>query len=215
MTLTFPRASLMALLTVWLMAFGAHAHAQDAPRLTARVTDNANLLSESERASLTQASAELEARKGSQIAILTVNSTKEPIEAYAVRVFEAWKLGRKGVDDGILIVVAAADHRMRIEVGNGLEGAVPDAIASRIIREQMAPRFKQNDYYGGLSAAMTSLANAIDGEPLPPPVVGGVSSHTVDLPAGAFAALAAITFLCGKPLRPFSWWRVMACMSRA
>ncbi|WP_370693211.1 TPM domain-containing protein [Klebsiella pneumoniae] len=96
----------------------------------------------------------MEARKGAQVAILMVPSTyPDSIEAYATRVFEAWKLGRKGIDDGVLVLVAKDDRRMRIEVGYGLEGTITDIDAGRIIREYMTPAFRQQDYAGGLEAA--------------------------------------------------------------
>ena len=104
------------------------------------------------------------------MAVLLLPTTQpETIEQYAVRVFEQWKLGRKGVDDGVLLVVAKDDRRLRIEVGYGLEGILPDAIAKRIISEDIAPRFKQGDFAGGLRAGVTRILGVIDGEKLPPP----------------------------------------------
>lgn len=144
------------------------------PPLQARVNDLTGTLSGEQRASIEAELAALEARKGSQIAILIVPTTQpEPIEQYAIRVAEQWQIGRgevdgRRVDDGVLIVVAKNDRRVRIEVGYGLEGAIPDAYARRIIDESIAPRFRQGDYAGGLRAAVDDLARLIEGEPLPP-----------------------------------------------
>jgi uncharacterized protein len=93
----------------------------------------------------------------------------ETVDQYAVRVEEKWKLGRKGVDDGVVLVVAKDDRKLRIEVGYGLEGVLPDAIAKRIIEEEIVPRFKQGDFYGGISAGVERIIKVVDGEPLPPP----------------------------------------------
>jgi uncharacterized protein len=104
--------------------------------------------------------------------VLLVRSTApEAIEPYALRVAEQWRIGRGGVDDGVVLVVALDDRRMRFEVGYGLEGAVPDALARRIIAEAIAPRFYEGDYVGGLNAGLDALIGLIDGEPLPVPVV--------------------------------------------
>src|SRR5690554_3843258 len=118
------------------------------------VVDQTATLDSNTRSHLEARLAELDAAKGAQLAVLVVATTGEDtVESYARRVFDAWQLGRKGVDDGILLLVAKEDRRMRIEVGYGLEGTVPDLLAGRIIREQVAPRFRQNDYAGGIVAA--------------------------------------------------------------
>lgn len=140
------------------------------PALNARVTDLTGTLTEKEQNDLERRLASFEAQKGSQIAVLIVPTTKpEGIESYSMRVAETWRLGRKGVDDGVLLIVAKQDHKIRIEVGYGLEGAIPDAIAKRIISEIIIPRFKRGDYYGGISAGVDSLIKLIEGESLPPP----------------------------------------------
>ena len=111
-----------------------------------------------------------EARKGSQVAVLIVPSTApETIEQYALRVAEQWKPGRKNVDDGALLVVAKNDRTLRIEVGYGLEGALTDAASKRIISEIIVPRFRQGDFYGGITAGVDRILRVIDGEPLPKP----------------------------------------------
>lgn len=140
------------------------------PPLRARVTDLTGTLNTGQQASLEQALEAFEAKKGSQIAVLLVPTTQpEAIEQYSIRVVDAWQLGRKGVDDGALLIVAKDDHKLRIEVGRGLEGALPDVIAKRIIREIITPRFKEGDFYGGISAGVASIIKVIEGEPLPPP----------------------------------------------
>jgi uncharacterized protein len=154
-----------------VLLIGASAAAQQpVPPLAARVTDLTGTLSSDARAALERKLEALEARKGSQIAVLLVATTApETIEQYALRVAEAWKLGRAGVDDGVLVLVAVQDRRARLEVGYGLEGAVPDARARRIIGDVFAPRFAQGDYAGGLDAGIDALIALIDGEPLPAP----------------------------------------------
>lgn len=140
------------------------------PPLSTRVTDTAGVLQAEQKAALESKLATLEQEKGSQIAILIVPTTQpEAIEQYSIRVAESWKLGRQGVDDGLLILVAPDDRAMRIEVGYGLEGVIPDAIAKRVIAEIMTPFFRQGDFYGGLNAAVDQLAGLIAGEPLPAP----------------------------------------------
>jgi uncharacterized protein len=139
------------------------AHAVDVPFLTGRVNDNAEILSEGVRRSLAERLKAHEDKTGNQIAVLTVPSLGgESIEEYAVRVFESWKLGEKGKDNGVLIVVAPKDRRMRIEVGYGLEGALTDLTAGRIIRNMMAPRFKAGDYDGGIDAGVTVVISVLE-----------------------------------------------------
>jgi uncharacterized protein len=143
---------------------------RDLPPLAARVTDLTGTLGESDSAVLESALASLERETGSQVAILLVDSTgPETIEQYAIRVAEAWQLGRDGVDDGVLILVALDDRRMRIEVGYGLEGVLPDARANRIIDRTMAPHFAQGEIADGLAAGITVIADAVRGEALPEP----------------------------------------------
>lgn len=140
------------------------------PPLQARVTDLTSTLTADQRSVLESKLATFEASKGSQVAVLIVPTTQpEAIEQYSIRVVERWKLGRKRVDDGVLLIVAKDDRRMRIEVGRGLEGAIPDAIAKRIVAEAIAPRFKEGDFYGGITAGVDRILRVIEGEPLPPP----------------------------------------------
>jgi uncharacterized protein len=140
------------------------------PPLTARVTDLTGTLSGEAVNRIETKLANFEAKKGSQIAVLIVPTTApEEIEQFGIRVEDAWKLGRKGVDDGAYLIVAKNDRRVRIEVGYGLEGALPDAIASRIIAETITPHFKLGDYDGGVEAGVDQMISVINGEALPQP----------------------------------------------
>ena len=158
---------------VLLMLFllGCTAYAEVAvPQLSARVTDLTGTLDVSQKQILETRLAEFEAKKGVQIAVLLVPTTQpETIEQYGIRVSEAWKLGRKGIDDGVLLLVAKEDRTLRIEVGYGLEGVIPDAVAKRIISETIIPHFKNANYYNGIAMGVEQLIAIIEGEPLPPP----------------------------------------------
>ena len=141
------------------------------PALDSPVVDTTGTLDAIQRQALEQQALALQQRKGSQLQVLLVPSTQpETIEQYAVRAFEQWKLGRAKVDDGVLLVVAKDDRKVRIEVGYGLEGAIPDAVANRIIQEYLVPKFRDGDYGGGISEATAALVKLIDGEPLPEPM---------------------------------------------
>jgi len=136
-----------------------------------RVVDVTGTLAPDAKGRLIDKLKALEERRGAQIAVVMLPSVgKMGIEAFSNKLFNLWKLGRKGVDDGVLVVVAKDDHLMRIEVGYGLEGAIPDVLAGRIIRERMAPAFREGDYAGGLDSAVDALIGLIDGEALPEPV---------------------------------------------
>jgi uncharacterized protein len=140
------------------------------PALSSPVTDLTGTLTPDQVAALDAKLRAFEQAKGSQIAVLIVATTEpEAIEQYAIRVAEAWKLGRKGVDDGALLLVALQDRKVRIEVGYGLEGALPDAIANRIIDEDVVPQFRRGDFHGGISTAVDRIMRVIEGEPLPEP----------------------------------------------
>ncbi len=162
------RASLLALLLCW--AFAAVADVA-VPPLSGRVVDQTGTLSGDDIARLTQTLRALELRKGSQVAVLIVPTTEpETIEQYSIRVAEAWKIGRKKIDDGALLVVAKNDRHLRIEVGYGLEGALTDVTTKRIIDEDITPKFKAGDFAGGVTAGVDRMIGVIDGEPLPAPV---------------------------------------------
>jgi uncharacterized protein len=140
------------------------------PPLTGRVIDQTGTLTATQQAAMEHTLTAFEARKGSQLAVLIVpTTTPETIEQYALRVAEQWKLGRKKVDDGAVLVVAKNDRVLRIEVGYGLEGALNDATSKRIISEIITPRFQQGDFYGGITAGVAQIIRVIDGEPLPKP----------------------------------------------
>ncbi len=149
------------------------------PPLKTRVTDLTATLNAEQIAALESKLAAFEQKKGSQLAVLLVPTTQpETVEQYGIRVVEQWKLGRKGVDDGVLLLIAKDDRKLRIEVGRGLEGALPDAVAKRIIDEYMVAPFKQGDFNAGVNAGVDRIIKIIDGELLPEakPKSGGASS---------------------------------------
>jgi uncharacterized protein len=161
------RASLVALLLCW--AFAALADVA-VPPLTGRVVDQTGTLTSEAAARLEQKLRDFEARKGSQIAVLIVPTTQpEAIEQYSIRVAEAWKIGRKKVDDGAILLIAKNDRKLRIEVGYGLEGALNDVTAKRIIDEIITPKFKNGDFSGGIEDGVDRMIGVIDGESLPKP----------------------------------------------
>jgi uncharacterized protein len=161
------RASLLALLLCWACAALALVAV---PPLTGRVVDQTGTLAAADIASLTQTLQDLETRKGSQIAVLIVPTTDgEAIEQFSLRVAEAWKIGRKKIDDGALLVIAKNDRRLRIEVGYGLEGALTDATTKRIIDEDITPKFKAGDFGGGVAAGVDRMVRIVNGEKLPEP----------------------------------------------
>jgi uncharacterized protein len=169
-----PRLAAAAWAAAALLLFAVpSAHAQEpvaVPPLTSPVTDVAGILTPDQSAALDAKLRAFEQARGSQVAVLVVPTTQpEEIEQYAIRVAEAWKLGREGVDDGALLLVAVQDRRVRIEVGYGLEGALPDATANRIIDEVIVPAFRGGDYYGGISTGVDRMLRVIEGEPLPEP----------------------------------------------
>ncbi len=196
--MTAARVVLLALLLGW----GFPALAEVAvPPLTGRVVDQTGTLSSGDIASLTQTLKDLETRKGSQVAVLIVPTTgEETIEQYSIRVAEAWKIGRKKIDDGALLVIAKNDRHLRIEVGYGLEGALSDAVAHRIIDEVITPKFKAGDFAGGVSAGVDKIVRVIDGEKLPAPEPAHWQApDLVDLanPVVIFAVIMAAGILRG------------------
>ena len=144
------------------------AAAAEVPFLSGRITDNAEILSQTMRRSLTDLMKAHEDSTGNQIAVLTVTTLGgESIEEYATAVFDAWKLGQKGKDNGVLIIVAPSERRMRIEVGYGLEAKLTDLLAGRIIRNIMTPRFKAGDYDGGVEEGVKAVITALEGGEVP------------------------------------------------
>lgn len=163
------RIWLLAALLVLAAPFAAQAEVA-VPELKQRVTDLTGTLAPDTVSRLENTLAQFEAAKGSQIAVLMLPTTKpEEIEQFGIRVAEQWKIGRKGVDDGAILIVAKDDRAVRIEVGYGLEGVIPDAIAKRIIEEDIVPRFRQDDFSGGVETGVSRMMRLIEGEPLPPP----------------------------------------------
>ena len=164
---------LLALLLLLCCAF-APARAQPLaaiPALDAPVVDTTGTLDAATRQRLDAQARALQQRKGSQLQVLVVPTTApETIEQYAVRAYGQYRLGRAKVDDGVLLVVAKDDRKVRIEVGYGLEGAIPDAIANRVVQEYLVPRFRAGDFAGGLTEATGALVKLVDGEPLPAPM---------------------------------------------
>ena len=161
------RASLLALLLCWASVALALVAV---PPLVGRVVDQTGTLTSGDIASLNQTIRSFEARKGSQIAVLVVPTTDgEAIEQFSLRVAEAWKIGRKKIDDGAVLVIAKNDRHLRIEVGYGLEGALTDVTTKRIIDEEITPKFKSGDFAGGVSAGLNKMIRIIDGEKLPEP----------------------------------------------
>lgn len=159
------------------------------PPLTAQVTDNIGMLSPAQRATLEATLGDYARRTGTQVGILLIASTApEAIEQYGIRVADAWKLGRKGIDDGVILIVARDNpkdlRRLRLEVGRGVQGTVTDAKSNRILQEVIAPHFRQNDYYGGLVAATSALTTLLDQEHLPAPAKKPAASAAGDF-AGA------------------------------
>lgn len=208
-----------ALAVALLLGIVLAAQAQVAVPPIGRVVDQTGTLSAEQKASLERMLEAFETRRGSQLAVLMVRTTGgEAIEQYALRVAEQWKLGRKGVDDGALLAIAKDDRAMRLEVGYGLEGALNDATAKRIIAEVITPRFREGDFFGGISAGLDRMIKVIDGEPLPEParsapavdggvfqllpvlliaalVVGGVLRAILGRALGSMATGGAVGFL--------------------
>ncbi|WP_134856674.1 TPM domain-containing protein, partial [Bordetella pertussis] len=164
-------------LGAWLAGWALLAQAQQlapVPEFGARVVDQSGVLDAAQRQRLEAQLAALEQRKGAQVAVLIVPSTApETIEQYATRAFEKWKIGRDKVDDGVLLLMASDDRALRIEVGYGLEGAIPDSAAGRIINEYIVPRLRAGDWPGAVQAGVTALERRIEGEELPPPAASG------------------------------------------
>jgi uncharacterized protein len=162
------KATLAALLLCFVLAAAAEVAI---PPLSGRVVDQTATLGSDEIASLEATLKDFEARKGSQIAVLIVPTTApEAIEQYSIRLAEAWKIGRKKIDDGAILLVAKNDRKLRIEVGYGLEGALTDVTTRRIIDEIITPKFRSGDFAGGISAGVDQIIRVVDGEALPAPI---------------------------------------------
>ncbi|MDD4933392.1 MAG: TPM domain-containing protein, partial [Methylacidiphilaceae bacterium] len=174
------------------------------PAFTSYVVDQVRLLSRRERSSLERELGRFARQKGSQVAVLIVGSTRpESAENYGIRVLEEWKLGRKGIDDGILLLIATEERTVRIEVGYGLEETISDAEAKRIIEERILPFFKTGQFFSGISIGIEAILAKISGEPLPP-----LKRHPEPKPAHAphrilfSAALLVLTLIIGSLFGP-------------
>jgi uncharacterized protein len=194
------------------------------PVLAGHVTDQTSTLTPAQTSALEQLLSAFEAQHGTQLAVLMVSTTQpEEIEQYALRVAEQWKLGRKKIDDGVILVVAKDDRTLRIEVGYGLEGALSDIVSKRIISETITPRFKQGDFYGGLQVGVEQIMGVVAGETLPPPhsrAIGNDSSFRQFLPILLIVALGLGVLLrslfgkvggslvTGVAVTGLAWWVV-------
>jgi uncharacterized protein len=180
------------------------AHAADVPQLRAHVNDYAKVLPPDRAQALEDRLTEYERATGHQLALLTVQSLAgDAIEDYSMRAAERWKLGRKGADDGLILVIVPSEHKMRIEVGYGLEGVIPDAIAARIVRDVLTPAFRRNDYAGGIDAAFAVLMHEAGGggaEPArerAPKATSPWAALPTLLPLLLFIAIAVLSRIAG------------------
>ena len=197
--------TLIRLVGVLALVFLSAAVAADevaVPPLKARVTDLTGTLAPGQLASLESELRAFEQKKGSQIAVLMLPGTQpETIEQYSLRVAERWKIGRAKVDDGVILIVAKNDQRLRIEVGYGLEGAIPDVVAKRVIREVIAPHFLANDFYGGVREGTQTLMKLIEGEKLPAPAPARAQGSTMDDFQSLFVVLLIVVVVAGGVLK--------------
>jgi uncharacterized protein len=193
----------LVLTAALFLAFALPASADVAvPQLTGRVVDQTGTLSSSDIAALSQKLRDFEARKGSQIAVLIVPTTQpETIEQFSIRVADAWKIGRKKVDDGAILVVAKNDRHLRIEVGYGLEGVLTDVTSRRIIDEDITPKFRSGDFAAGIGAGVDRMIRVIDGEPLPSPSRSVNFAHNMDDLAPLFIVTLFVSIGIGGAIR--------------
>ena len=197
--------ALATLLMMWLVASPALGQAWEAgtdgmmpiPPLKTRVTDLTQTLSPSEKQTLDAKLADWEARTGNQLAVLMVPTTQpEPIEGYSLRVAEAWKIGRKGNDNGVLFLVAKNDRKMRIEVGYGLEGTLTDVTSRRIIAENVGPLFREGKFAAGIEAGADKIIDVVaEGKPLPPLKTGATGGTSKGRGGFDFGTLMLILFI--------------------
>jgi len=186
-----------------LLLFGSGALADVAvPPLRSPVTDLTGTLTSEQSATLEQQLRAFEAKQGSQIAVLIVPTTQpETIEQYGIRVAEAWKLGRRGVNDGALLLIAKDDRAVRIEVGYGLEGVLPDVLANRIVDQVVVPRFRSGDFFGGIREAIERMIALIEGEPLPEPAQSQRGVPSANGLGNALPLLLLLVFVGSTVLR--------------
>jgi uncharacterized protein len=195
------------LATLALLAAATLAWPQEVPvpKLTGHVVDLTTTLSSPQRAGLEAKLAAFEADHGSQVAVLLVPTIgSETIEEFAGRVTDDWKLGRKGVDDGVLFVAAMQDHKMRIQAGRGVQGTLTDALSKRIVSDLVAPHFRAGDFSGGIEAGTDAIVKAIEGEKLPLPArnaqAGGSHGAAASIPQIAMIAFVLVPII-GMVLR--------------
>lgn len=167
------------------------------PELSRRVTDLTGTLSTEQADALEAKLAEFEAQKGSQIAVLVIPTTQpKDIAEYGIEVADLAQIGRRGIDDGVILIVAKDDRKLRLEVGYGLEGVIPDAVAKRIIAETITPYFQKNDYVGGINAGVDQLIKLIGGEALPAPSEAVAGAHDEDQ-GGVFVFILIAGLIAG------------------
>jgi uncharacterized protein len=190
-------------ISLLLLLFGSGALADVAvPPLRSPVTDLTGTLTSEQSATLEQQLRAFEAKQGSQIAVLIVPTTQpETIEQYGIRVAEAWKLGRRGVNDGALLLIAKDDRAVRIEVGYGLEGVLPDVLANRIVDQVVVPRFRSGDFFGGIREAIERMIALIEGEPLPEPAQSQRGVPSANGLGNALPLLLLLVFVGSTVLR--------------
>jgi len=197
--------------TLWLFALAfvlagpAQAQLKDVPPLAGHVTDEAGMLDANQHARLEAVLTDYEARTGSQIAVLLVKSTEpEAIEQFGIRVADAWKLGRKGVDDGVLLMVARDNpsslRRLRIEAGRGVQGVLTDAQSKRILQDTIAPHFRQEHYYEGLVAGVGAIATLLNQEQFPAPKRQAAPAPQGDSGGGGLGIVGIVLLVVGFTL---------------
>ena len=197
--------SIRCLLHIFMLALMLCGSAQaevDVPLLKQRVTDLTGTLALAQIQALETKLTAFESSKGSQIAVLMLPTTQpETIDQFGIRVVDAWKLGRKGVDDGVLLLVAKDDRKLRIEVGYGLEGALNDATSKRIVAEIISPYFKRGEFYSGIDAGVSAIIKVVEGEPLPPSQSASTHSGSSNLDGlKNFFGVGLVIFLLGNVL---------------
>jgi uncharacterized protein len=204
----------LSLVALAVVAAASAALALDVPPLTGRIVDNAHLLPAEAAAALSAELAAHEARTGNQVALLTLPSLEgEPLEEFSHRVATAWQLGRKGTDNGVLMLVVPGERKIRIEVGYGLEGTLTDAKSSRIIRDEMAPRFRAGDFPGGIAAGVKAVLGTIEGTYRPPeraPVQTGRAQSALGMLFIAVVVGILTAAIAGHRLKGGSLGSVMA-----
>ena len=190
------RRGLLAALV--LAALALPAAALDVPYLSGRVNDDAHLLDMQTAQALEATLKKYDEKTGRQIVVLTLPSLEgEALEDYSAKVARAWKLGRKGKDDGILLLIARDDHKMRIEVGYGLEGDLPDAKCGRIVRDEIVPRFRSQDYAAGITKGVAGIIASLDGTYSPPPDARRSSRHNDFADMNLFEKILTSAFVFG------------------